>query len=501
MNNAPSQTQQIDSPQQLTDLLAAEVLCALQERSMGRDMLIWLTDDPVLLRSMCPDGDPAPSPRNLLEEVRRLGPRWRLITRTRDIFSFVVGKVPAVLEMLDWNNVFAPCCTVHVCRWAAVLARQVGTTIADIPRVISVPAGLDTTYEICRTRSAEACKAIEQAVSAMGSRIQDHHAEALFYKITSADGCPQVASLTESGLLLGSEPLDEFCRRIVEPAANMLMPALDRMRALRVKRDPLNDDYTRLLPARVNALLNAGRQVGERAGMWLCSARVNGMPASFYLFASAEPMNRTPALFLTLEARRAHEDFVLESDEGNRYYFPPCQIVARIRFDATAAKWFPERPTIRQPAGALWWNHPYTGPLGNALSPAFRMIGPEGAEPMLEPSIDVRAIVPNMPPAVSKPVERDICLNGQETALADLQNSVPRTPETDGVPDILQLVRGIWSIARNGLTRAHQDNTNTPREHMTILQMPYPLPSWFVPGRNLRDRVFTYARPSRRTAG
>ena len=85
----------------------------------------------------------------------------------------------------------------------------------------------------------------------------------------------------------------------------------------------------------------------------------------------------------------------------------------------------------------------------------------------------------------------DLCLSGQDTAVMSLRTRFNAAISGNGGDKLINIITAIHDIARIGLTRAHEQNTATPRARLSSDAMPFPLKEATVSGI-LAKRIFPY---------
>ena len=199
---------------------------------------------------------------------------------------------------------------------------------------------------------------------------------------------------------------------------------------------------------------------------------------------------------VNLVVRRAHEEFVLEADNREMFYFPPVQLAAIIHFRLPAAR---GRlcdalvPQVRIPKGGSDWVHPYTGSMSEDPFADAEWLGEREDEPMLTASPDAQERFPRLAKTQHTTRASDLCLDGQTGRITEMNGRVQDALKAHGTPDSLGVVDELWSIARMGLTRGHQNNQSRPRAEMSVANMPYHIPAGAsLDGSPIAWRLFRY---------
>ncbi len=225
----------------------------------------------------------------------------------------------------------------------------------------------------------------------------------------------------------------------------------------------------------------------QTASVHICDCQIRQHPAQILI-----QVNAMPSASADLVVRRAHAEFVLGNASGERFYFPPAQLCARIRINARD-EWEPCLPTVRQSKGGLPWIHPYTGEmLGNPLGSMVECV-PAPASLDLPISPEARRFLPGVLPGLPYPAEKDLCLNGQVETIRQLKARIDAAHRAGREPDVLGSICVLLDLVRVGLTRAHEYNTGTPRARLDTTQMLYPIPYGVELSGPLSQRVFPFA--------
>jgi hypothetical protein len=400
-------------------------------------------------------------------------------------------------------------------RVAELLARELGAGTSLPVRPDAVTPGVRDWVRryresLCHIRGVVA-SAVDEAVNRLrcGSGSSDTPAQILWIQKTDDEWF--VTGLGE-GTEPWAMPLSVLIDRAAHGAGRQLDEQLQSARELLEESSTMSRDaWERICPehgSRIVAAL-AEDQAAELVLFRLVADRGLRVEVSLRLRCGLDPMD--PIGGCSLHVRRSHAEFVLQSEENRLFYFPPTQLSAVLFHGIEAREWSVRRPLVRVPSGPAW-NHPYTGPLKIPLT-RMRLIhiGDDGGPaPTVPPSEDALHIVPGLADAMSKPSgprEGDICLNGQEVALAAYLSRLcaatrqMRAGEEDAGARLLAVVRGCWEIARQGLIRAHQLNVASPRVRMVPGQMPYSLPPGTTLPPALERRCYRYAGVNQSAAG
>ncbi len=240
-----------------------------------------------------------------------------------------------------------------------------------------------------------------------------------------------------------------------------------------------------LLASAVSQSLQSGKPVTTLVGTY--GARQE-LPMSVWVFVQSN-YEDTGIGRVFLSAHRNHDEFILEGLRGDRYYFPPCLLGARLSFSGFDSPRVYE-PLVIQPSGGYRWNHPYSGCLHGD---AFAATGSPICDPAMGTASDqAKRLFPGLASRVSHTQSRDICLEGVWLHLETVRTTFHSTISPIFRPDVLGLVNSLHDIAKTGLTRAHERNVeSTPRSEMTTESMYCPLNGHRVTG-NLARRTFPY---------
>ncbi len=136
--------------------------------------------------------------------------------------------------------------------------------------------------------------------------------------------------------------------------------------------------------------------------------------------------------------------------------------------------------------------HPYVGTLEEDRFAKAQILNDDGSEAMVGISAEAQSLFEGRLDLIGAPRSRDICLSGQMEQIQALDKQT-RKATVDNKIDLFELVQGIWQLARQGLCRAHEENTDRPRVPLNAEHMFYPIPHRTTAINNkLSKRVFRY---------
>ena len=458
------------------------------ERMVGNQpIMIVLIKPPVLFRPPAPDAE---KPQPPLQGPWREPMGWRPIGEVSKACEYLLAKVTQLDEIThSWRYVGLTYLTIVACDWAAQLSKQMGcpTDLIDLRRKRHDFADLFTE---CQHETGRAERLTDVATDllvaavppAVGAR------RPVKLRVEPKDGGIRVAWIAEDGVEIGGESLYEFALRVARPAAGELAREMVGLQASEARiRNAGNQVLAAMSPKVAGAMERAYRE--QRAvRIPICRAQSRNLPVDVSLYIDPESGRKAHPSVL-LAARRAHEEFVLESDVGELYYFPPIQLAANITF--SGKRWY-TTAFVRQPRQSPLWCHPYTGRLRGDLYPVVITIGPPPLEAMAPISVAGRRLMGLGVNYTPMDMCGDLCVEGQEPEIRRLQAAVTAAQEK-GVPsDLYELVRGVWNIVRIALTRAHQLNQSTPRAGMDANNMFYPVRDRTLLTGPLANRIFPY---------
>lgn len=433
-------------------------------------------------------------------------PVWRVIASLQAIFCQALENTSEVRRFLRPAGPSLATYAVLACEWAAILTRQMGARSELEIDLARKPPDLEARLSACRVRvgrpkdllSATAVRMIDALPMRSADSAQGAETPTSF-QVSLMGGVPRFCALGAGGEELWSEPLSSVAHRVAERGVRFLAERVAaEMESHNAQRKAGIEALRAVCPLAAEAVvrvLRGGRVVGLR----VCRGTVRGMAAEVYLFFTSdsdcwETWEESSQIFL--EARRAHEEFILESSTHEFFYYPPGQLVARIVFSPLEEKfWRLGRPFVRAPQGSPVWVHPYVGPLHETYFSYAEVLGNPQDEAVLPMSPEGRALLPPVVPRARVPIENDMCLSGQDSVVACAEAAVQNAAAAGQEPDLLAAVCAIWEVVRVGLTRGHQLNTGTPRASLAAGVGRYPVSDPSAIRGRLAKRVF-YFDPS-----
>ena len=478
------------------------LLSSLLARRMADDQptIINLEGDATMYR---PYGRFIPTSYHLsLDALYEPHAPWRPVGRLARILEPLLFDSAIVPGGDGWGEALLPYLTLFACDWAVRLAGQMNAELSCSAEPIGSELGLEQDYRHCLADVSQAsgvtAKIMEGLVrSVQGPRSRPETADSpAMLQLQRNNGTVQAIWRRRDGKELRQETLDALASRMSsDPQVAAL---LEEAKRLESRRDRHRDRGDRRLQAVCPQLADAvsrARANGRRCvGYRMCAHKVRGLPAEVYLFVGPglAPLGSVSA---SLVARRAHEEFVLENHRGEFFYFPPIQLMATIEFLPKDLPWHVPVPMVRMPAGGPAWVHPYTGPLCPDRFGKAELISPQPESAMAGISEEARRMLPNLGRDRLRVSSTGcMCLGGQEAQTAALSREIYLAVKRGKKPDLLKLVWGIWNVIRVGLTRAHQDNTNSPVAELGSARMPYPIASAELARTRLTRRIFPYHR-------
>lgn len=394
-------------------------------------------------------------------------------------------------------------CSLAISRAASLLDRicsELGTTpdfAMDrnaIPRDLERQSAKDQDFinreqqiEIAFVRNIQAafCKAAHQGSS---GNIKDPPG---LLVIGHLAGTAHVLEVDGSGHIMDSHLFSNFFQSIVAAEQTRLASLKNSITKIMPERRQhareMLGNISRTLAKAMDIASFTGRSVMLRAAV----GKVNhGVPISIWIAIDDSTTRAESGYYCTLLVHRAHREFILGASTGSLLYFPPCQLVSAVQFndgDPTLAF-----PKVRQPAGAFGhtWLHPYTGKLNRKPTP--QPVGASVEDPAFyKPSPQAIRLFSRLGNRSDTPYIGDLCLSGQDTAVMSLRARFNAAISGNGGDKLINIITAIHDIARIGLTRAHEQNTATPRARLSSEAMPFPLKEATVTGI-LARRIFPY---------
>lgn len=397
--------------------------------------------------------------------------------------------------LLDWGAAHLPVLAVSACRVVGRLLAQLGREDPLAMNLARIPSGFEAILRNSLRRASGSRGPLMDAYAG-------HFTHALLegvhgyrnalernlrlLRLHNEAGTILVDWITADGKSVRHETLHDLLAAVVGP----LIADLNR-HISHADRTPHQlqhrgiDILTNVCPDLAEAVQLA-TELSTCVGLRLCTVPLTaGIPLDVWLYVGPHP--GWPGRVCTLSLHRAHHEFILGARDGQRYYFPPCLLIARLAF--SEGRPIITRPTIRQPAGGFAWRHPYTGDLGGDPFEGAELLHAE-ADVMYGPSRQAIRLFPQLKARTSTAREGNMCLDGQTITMKTVQSRFLDTPAGQG--DVLAGLTALHDIVRLGLTRGHQNNTAGPRVKLGPVSMPYPLRGRKVTGA-LARRVFVYA--------
>ncbi|GIW89861.1 MAG: hypothetical protein KatS3mg109_0293 [Pirellulaceae bacterium] len=310
----------------------------------------------------------------------------------------------------------------------------------------------------------------KQLVDAIRQRAQQLQAKVLCF--TSNGSATEVQYLNSEGIITFREPLQDFVAHAFSACGPWCEPLEDSSGLLH----EVQANLMKTCPIIAEAVQSALDQ-GNCTGCLFATVKHRGLPAAILLYfrpfhAHSLIGDSLPAALVV--ARRAHEEFILQNESGEMFYFPPIQLQATVTFFLSGVQ--VHGPQVRMPAGCLPWLHPYTGSLVPDDLYRVTMVGPAASEPVCPISqIGWQYIKASGQGRVCQPFCGNLCLEGQKQALANLRARMTRCLTSGKELPMYGVVDELWTLARQGLVRGHQRNTALPRVKLKAGAMLYPV--------------------------
>lgn len=454
----------------------------LQERtSPGRPAIINLVGSPAVFRL---EALPGLDPRSVtLSALTNHELPWRSVGRVTRLFGQLSEELALAGGGHGWAGTLLPFLTAMAGNWAARLTDEMGcsSTLSALPDTFG--SRFQSPYNACLKETRQTQRIVRQIGDSLLQcmrRPPDGCSQsdlAVMLHLESNGGAVEVSWLAPEGRELCREPLDRLVERVCSSSG--LLRLLDEAKRVQARQEQHwaagNEQLEATCPELAEAVEHAVK-THRPVGHWVASTKVRGLPADVYLFI--DPVTeggRTPRV--TLLAQRAHEEFILGNARGSLFYFPPIQLVARIDFTAVSPPWCVVRPRVRMPRNGPPWRHPYTGSLSVDPFSKAELLGGSGREAMAPASEQARRLLPSL--AQNGFPEHagvsDLCLRGQDLCVRRLVDRTVRIGPFRRELNLSALVKGLWEIARVGLTSGHQNHTHMPRLSLTSGNMCYPI--------------------------
>ena len=397
--------------------------------------------------------------------------------------------------LLDWGAARLPVLAVSACRVAGRLLEQLGRDDPGAMDLGRIPSGFEAILRNCLRRASGSRGPVMDAyaghfTTSLLERVDGYisglERNLRLLRLHSEAGTIVVDWITADGKSVRHETLHDLLEAVVGPLIADLTRHIGRGdRTPHELQQRGIDILTNVCPGLAEAVQLA-TGLSTCVGLRLCTVPLRaGIPLDVWMYVGPHP--GWPGHACTLSLHRAHHEFILGAIDGQRYYFPPCLLIARLAF--SEGRPIITRPTVRQPAGGFLWRHPYTGDLGGDPFEGAELLHAE-ADAMYEPSKQAIRLFPQLKARTSTACEGNMCLDGQTVTMKTVQNRFLETPAGQG--DVLADLTALHDIVRLGLTRGHQNNTAGPRAKLGPVSMPYPIQGRKVTGA-LARRVFAYA--------
>jgi hypothetical protein len=344
---------------------------------------------------------------------------------------------------------------------------------------------------LTQRRAGAVRQLVESTMAAMAQSLTDPVQPAQqdgILKLQLEHGQVHAIWLTESGTVVSREPLlmlvDRVARRQVEAFLERLEVWSARLQQCHRYIEQALEDAC---PEIAQSVLR--EPLGRRAGYRLFSGSAQGFPAEGFLYL--EPPQADFQGRATVLCNRAHAEFILQNAATSSFWFPPCALSCRVPFQQGDQAFLRCWPEVRIPQGFLPMVHPYVGNMQPDNFASFEILNSGNCAPaMLPVSADFPRLGITPRERISVPVARDLCIPLQDIRIRTILGEAKDAwGETQPYP----LVEGIWQLAIQGLTRAHEGNRDTPRARLDGSSMLYPISnSHGIAGTSLAARVFRY---------
>lgn len=430
---------------------------------------------------------------------------WRTIAPLQAVFYQMLANTPQVRRCVQMGSSLLPFYAVLAAEWAARLARQMGAQSEIAIDVSRKPPDFESSLSACHAGGAGSSSLLHATAAEMLEALRNpEHPQPSIPSgpppakllVSVVDGALCVRGFSPEDQELWAEPADVLLRRLAACAARFLAThAASEAKRREAHREAGERALQAICPrlARAAALAQGS---DHAVGLRVCRGAVRGMPAEAWVYLDAateaqEAFQDSPQV--TLEVRRAHEEFILGNSGNQLFYYPPCQLVARVVFSPQdPGLWHVERPRVRAPQGSAQWVHPYVGPLQETRLSRALVLGDSRDDCSMPASPEGAAIVPAVVPHARLGVENDMCLTDQDAVVDAADNALRSAVAAGAEPDILRWVRELWDVARLGLTRGHQGNNRTPRASLCPGVGRYLVADPSLLGPRLASRIFPY---------
>jgi len=305
--------------------------------------VLVLQEEPILFRYCGPSGKEAES-LSFERLTTYENEHWCPVARLSGILHECANELLAIASPNGWACSTLTSLTCRAYRWSHLLASQMGTgalAAGKTPSTALLQAGNASLED------AEYARQVVNVVSRnIGATIQEPPARrwrmtnAAMIQFVRESRAIHVRWLATSGKELCRETLEEWVQRMSLP--RIIGDQLAQLETIRSRRESSQNNAEHLLrshcPELADAVEHACR-TNRIVGYPVCPrATVHALPAQLRLYlAPGMPPGR--ASLVHLVALRAHEEFVLQNNCGQLYYFPPCQLMAIITFDLSSRVW------------------------------------------------------------------------------------------------------------------------------------------------------------------
>ncbi|MGA2059627.1 MAG: hypothetical protein ABSG67_04025 [Thermoguttaceae bacterium] len=469
-------------------------LVELRTRDSAATRITFVNNEAVLSR--CVTQPASASPAESIESLMALHSLWQPIGRMhRIINSPIFTELSRVVHLRSWRLASLPFQAAWACLAAKRLAERMGAEL--LCQVINDGAAGRNLFEAhgkCIDDLENAARLVEntaqqitQSITLFKSNPTGESTAALQFECEGQ--IVQVIHLGSQGQRLFQEPLEEFINRAASAQLSAFIESVERLRQrLPMHRATGDRLLQEICPQMASALKRVVRS-GQFFGYRMFRGKSRGFPAEAILFIDpVVPWQDIP--FVHFVVRRAHREFILENDRQppQWFWFPPLQIQARILFTSSRHIWQSVPPEIRMSKMGPRFIHPYVGALEEDHFARALIINDDGVEADMPISPEAQKLFHGRLEPVALTRARDICLPGQMERIQTLEMHVRKSAGNDKI-DLFDLVQGIWQLARQGLCRAHEGNTDRPRVPLDAENMFYP-----IPGRTNVDKNKLFAQ-------
>ena len=418
--------------------------------------------------------------------------RWEPVTSVSRLLGPLQMQLRTMVQWDEWSHVLFLFSAAAACVFLARVAGAVGATLrfdVDLNRLTS--RSFRTQCALARKRASVVRRSVEKAMSAMTNCLtlpHDAASQARLLKLQFDNGQPCVIWMTETGTTVSRESLSELVDRV---ARTYVQGFLDRSSSWSARlescRSYIEQSLQEACPRLAQSILEASR--GRKLGIWLFSGLAQGSPAEGMLYLDSPRADFQGQA--TVACNRAHAEFILQNADRSYFWFPPCMLSARIHFGQAIPLPLLCRPEVRIPRGSPPMVHPYAGDMLPDTFASFDILNPRDYTPAMIPvSSDLSKLAIPLRASTAYPVMRDLCIPAQDARIRTIL--IEAKYESREMQPYC-LVEGIWRLAVQGLTRAHEDNQNLPRARLDSSSMYYPVGNpQGIAGTAMEARVFRY---------